>query len=274
MGRNGFVVFLAAAFSLLASSDLAARVPDATALLNWAEGAYPQLFPRGPTNQTASPYIFRYYPQTNTYLGVAGDVVQVLGPVSGNAVVTVGKLADFSCSVYPTDCVTSPLALFDKPFAGEYPVANFLDHNIPKEFVDTNGTFVTFWGEEHPAALTNMIDGHSGYDFLMPVGTPLLAVAPGTVVRVLTSETPFFCPPLNRNVSDQQEIFIEHTLADGSKVQSTYVHLSRIDVAQGASVARGQQVGLSGTTGCSTGPHLHFEVRLQGKPTNPLRYIP
>ncbi len=164
--------------------------------------------------------------------------------INGSATVTV---------VDPTN-----IPFFDKPFAGEFPVGNFLDHNIPKEFVDNNGIFVTYWGEVH--GVTDLTDGHSGYDFNMPVGTPLLAVAPGKVVRILTSTPPFFCPSLGHDVSDQMSIYIEHQLPGGIVIQSNYVHLSRIDVTLNQVVTAGQQVALSGNTGCSTAPHLHFEV--------------
>lgn len=146
---------------------------------------------------------------------------------------------------------------FNKPFSGDFPVANFSDHNVPKEFVDANGTFVTFWGEQLPAAAAGLLDGHEGYDFLMPIGTPLLAVAAGTVVRV-TDAVMFFCPPLNRTVDQQKSVLLEHILADGRRVRSAYTHMDRIDVTAGTVVAPGQQIGVSGNTGCSGTPHLHF----------------
>jgi hypothetical protein len=153
--------------------------------------------------------------------------------------------------------------IFQKPFNGEYVVANFHDHNLPKEFVDTNGVFVTFWGETANAAAANMVDGHEGYDFLMPEGTPLLAVADGRVVDVQDMlSQPFFCPPLNRYVTQQKGVYIEHVLPDGRRIWSWPTHMSRIDVTVGMTVTAGQQVGLSGNTGCSGAPHLHFEVFL------------
>ena len=151
------------------------------------------------------------------------------------------------------------IPIFDRPFAGDFQIGNFMDHDIPKEFVDANGNFVTFWGESHPG-LSLMTDGHSGYDFLMPVGTPLLAVAAGTVVIASTSSAPFFCPPLNRNVTDQADVYIEHKLIGGITIQSRYSHISRIDVTVGQQVVAGQQIALSGNTGCTTAAHLHFQV--------------
>ena len=78
-----------------------------------------------------------------------------------------------------------------------------------------------------------MTDGHSGYDFIMPTGTPILAAAAGVVTRVTDVIPPFFCPPLNRNVDVAKSIEIEHLLPDGRRVRSWYVHFDRNDVAVG-----------------------------------------
>jgi|GEM_PF-793454 len=193
------------------------------------------------------------------------------GTVSSNGLVTAGApgVASITASVdgksgtasitYAAAQVITNLPSFDPPFDGDYPVANFLDHDIPKEFIDTNGHFVTFWGENHPKR-GGMVDGHSGYDYLMPVGTPIKAVAAGTVVRIDTSNAAFFCPPLNRTVSDQMSVYINHTLGSGVSVQSWYVHISEADVTVGQAVVAGQQIARSGNTGCSTAPHLHFQT--------------
>ncbi len=73
-------------------------------------------------------------------------------------------------------------------------------------------------------------------------------------------------------------VIINHgILADGphkgKKASTLYAHLSRTDVAVGNYVKKGQVIGYEGSTGYSTGPHLHFEVRINGKPTNPLNFI-
>ena len=84
----------------------AAQTLDATTLMDWAETAYPQYFPGHQANLQSDPYLYRYYPQTQNYLGVAGGDVYVLGPLTGNALMRVASMADFNCRVY-ADCMVS-----------------------------------------------------------------------------------------------------------------------------------------------------------------------
>ncbi len=62
-------------------------------------------------------------------------------------------------------------------------------------------------------------------------------------------------------------------LSHGKGMATLYAHLSKIAVSQGTNVSKGDVLGYEGTTGFSTGPHLHFEVRMNGKPNNPLNYF-
>lgn len=68
-------------------------------------------------------------------------------------------------------------------------------------------------------------------------------------------------------------VIIEHGVVNGKPVSTLYAHMSTIAVSNGQTVSKGQVVGYEGTTGYSTGPHCHFEVRENGKPNNPLNYI-
>jgi murein DD-endopeptidase MepM/ murein hydrolase activator NlpD len=60
----------------------------------------------------------------------------------------------------------------------------------------------------------------------------------------------------------------------GGGMLNMYAHLSRVDVAMGQVVQQGQQLGAIGATGIATGDHLHFEVRLDNKPVDPMPYLP
>ncbi len=66
-----------------------------------------------------------------------------------------------------------------------------------------------------------------------------------------------------------------HVVVDhGNGFTTLYAHLDKISVSAGQGVDRGTQLGLLGTTGRSTGPHLHFEIRLRGVFQNPFNYLP
>jgi murein DD-endopeptidase MepM/ murein hydrolase activator NlpD len=98
---------------------------------------------------------------------------------------------------------------------------------------------------------------HEGIDFLADLGTPVVAAAGGVVVFA------GFHPQYG-NVVD-----IDH----GNDLMTRYAHLSKLLVKEGDIVQRGHRIALSGTTGRSTGPHLHFEVRYKGVAQNPARFL-
>lgn len=102
---------------------------------------------------------------------------------------------------------------------------------------------------------------HHGVDFAAPQGTPVYAASSGVV--------------LNADMGSLSEAFGQVVLIEhGDKLQSLSAHLSRIDVQIGDFVQAGQQIGLVGRTGRTTGPHLHFELWRNGYPQDPLSYIP
>ena len=73
-------------------------------------------------------------------------------------------------------------------------------------------------------------------------------------------ENPFYCPPLDKTVSGLG-VVLSQRLPNGEDFLSIYDHMSEGHVKTGNLVRTGQVLGLSGNTGCSTGPHLHFEMR-------------
>lgn len=68
-------------------------------------------------------------------------------------------------------------------------------------------------------------------------------------------------------------VIVDHGDVNGSPITTLYAHLNSARVSVGEYVSKGQVIGLEGTTGYSTGPHVHFEVRVNGRPNNPLNYI-
>lgn len=108
---------------------------------------------------------------------------------------------------------------------------------------------------QHP--VLNVQKMHTGIDIPAPSGTPAVAIDNGTVIFSGTKGT------------YGNTVMIQH---DDGKV-TLYAHNSELMVSTGQRVEKGQVVTKIGTTGRSTGPHLHFEVRINGKHTNPMPYI-
>jgi murein DD-endopeptidase MepM/ murein hydrolase activator NlpD len=98
---------------------------------------------------------------------------------------------------------------------------------------------------------------HPGIDIAVPTGTPIHAAASGRVAIAgwVGGYGNYTC--------------IQHS----ASLSSCYGHQSSIQVSVGQSVSQGQVIGLSGSTGNSTGPHVHFEVRINGAVTNPMNYL-
>jgi murein DD-endopeptidase MepM/ murein hydrolase activator NlpD len=98
---------------------------------------------------------------------------------------------------------------------------------------------------------------HQGLDIVARVGTPVMASAPGVVVK-----------------SGYEALYGNTVVIDhGAGYRSVYAHLSSCSVEEGACVNRGEELGKVGSTGRSTGPHLHYEVRVNGLPVNPARFL-
>jgi len=98
---------------------------------------------------------------------------------------------------------------------------------------------------------------HKGVDLPAPIGTPVHATADGVVERA-----DWFS-------SYGLYVAIEH----GGNIETRYGHMSRLNVAAGQHVHKGDVIGYVGTTGRSTGPHLHYEVRVSGEAVNPVPYM-
>jgi murein DD-endopeptidase MepM/ murein hydrolase activator NlpD len=98
---------------------------------------------------------------------------------------------------------------------------------------------------------------HEGLDFTASTGTAIYAAAGGIVST--SEQTPDY----------GKIVKIDH----GSGLETRYAHASKLLVRAGQRVAKGQKIAEVGSTGRSTGPHLHYEIRLNGNPLDPRKYL-
>jgi murein DD-endopeptidase MepM/ murein hydrolase activator NlpD len=98
---------------------------------------------------------------------------------------------------------------------------------------------------------------HTGIDFRTPTGTPIISSGAGKVVKA------------GWNGGYGRMVEIDH----GQGLTTRYAHMSRIRVSEGQEVSTGDIVGDAGSTGRSTGPHLHYEVRRNGTAIDPLKFL-
>lgn len=105
----------------------------------------------------------------------------------------------------------------------------------------------------HP--VTKRISPHRGVDFALPTGTPIIAPSDGEVVKVAYQAN-----------GAGRYIVLRH----GRNYKTVYMHLSKTLVKPGQKVKRGERIALSGNTGRSTGPHLHYEFHINDRPVNPM----
>lgn len=98
---------------------------------------------------------------------------------------------------------------------------------------------------------------HKGIDLSAPTGTPVYATADGVV-----GKAEWF---------SSYGLFV--SIGHGAELETRYAHMSRLAVAAGERVRKGDVIGYVGSTGRSTGPHLHYEVRVSGEAVNPIPYM-
>jgi murein DD-endopeptidase MepM/ murein hydrolase activator NlpD len=102
---------------------------------------------------------------------------------------------------------------------------------------------------------------HTGIDLGPGSGAPIVAALDGTVIARYFSS------------SYGNLTVIDHGIVGGQPLTTAYAHQSSASVSDGERVRRGQVIGRVGNTGNSTGPHLHFETRVDGDPVDPMRYL-
>ncbi len=145
---------------------------------------------------------------------------------------------------------------FDTPF--EYQMKHSTDR-LRREYEALSARYdslSTVLGNIHPFYKT--LQSHQGVDYTIPEGSRVFATADG-VVR----------DAAQRNSTQGQTVVIDH----GNGYETSYSHLSKINVRKGQTVRRGDIIALSGDTGLSLAPHLHYEVRLDGMRVDPIHYF-
>jgi murein DD-endopeptidase MepM/ murein hydrolase activator NlpD len=130
------------------------------------------------------------------------------------------------------------------------------DVNVLPSVWPVNGRLADGYGHRSDP-LSGEGELHKGVDILAPTGTPVRAAADGIIVRA------------GWNGGYGRCIIIDH----GHNYQTLYGHLSRMDVIEGQEIRQGEMIGAVGTTGHSTGSHLHYEVHVGATPVNPYRFL-
>jgi murein DD-endopeptidase MepM/ murein hydrolase activator NlpD len=121
----------------------------------------------------------------------------------------------------------------------------------------TKGWLTSAFARERVHPILHLARPHEGIDVTAPMGAAIEAPAAGVVTQVSWVE------------GYGNMLTIDH----GYGLVTRYAHCSKIDVVRGQRVKRGQTVARVGSTGLSTGPHLHYEVWVNGKPANPMKYV-
>ena len=182
----------------------------------------------------------------------AGDEFQVVmeretiddTPIGNNTVVAIrfnGKKVDLSAYLH-TDGI-----YYDKN--GENLTPALLRYPTEKRFRISSS-----FNPRRLNPVTKRISPHNGVDFATPVGTKVISTGDGVVLRVAT-----------HRYAGKYVVIKEF-----GAFSTRYLHLSKILVRKGQKVSRGQVIALSGNTGRSTGPHLHYELHINDKPVNPI----
>jgi biotin carboxyl carrier protein len=121
----------------------------------------------------------------------------------------------------------------------------------------TKGWLTSAFAAERVHPILHMARPHEGIDVAAPMGAQIEAPAAGVVTQVTWED------------GYGNLLTIDH----GYGIVTRYAHCSKILVGRGARVKRGQVIALVGSTGLSTGPHVHYEVWVNGKPVNPIHYV-
>jgi murein DD-endopeptidase MepM/ murein hydrolase activator NlpD len=195
-----------------------------------------------------------------------GAIAVSLSPQFAHAASAAATIASDSFRVAPEDVASNKTALgvSDPEFRalnegwGRIKGANVKSTvSIPAINPVTNMDFSSNFGHRR-APVRGASRNHKGIDIRGPIGTPIYATADGYVGRAVYVR------------GYGKLIELEH----GNAIQTRYAHLSAMNVASGQRVRQGDLIGFMGSTGRSTGSHLHYEVRVAGEALNPNSFLP
>jgi murein DD-endopeptidase MepM/ murein hydrolase activator NlpD len=128
--------------------------------------------------------------------------------------------------------------------------------NMPS-IMPTGGWLTSQFSRSRFHPILHTARAHEGIDVVAPMGAPIVAPAAGRVISA------------GRESGYGLSLEIDH----GNGIVTRYAHASRLMVTVGQRVTRGQEIALVGNSGLTTGPHLHYEIHLRGKPVDPLTFV-
>jgi len=172
------------------------------------------------------------------------------------------SLADSAARALPPADVETLIQRADQLSARFAAVTDSLEHNAQRfasvpSIMPTPGWLTSQFSRSRNHPLLHISRPHEGIDVAAPMGAPIIAPASGVVMRVAYEN------------GYGNTLEIDH----GNGIVTRYAHCSRIDVKGGQRVTRGQTIAAVGSTGLATGPHLHYEIHINGKVVNPLTYV-
>jgi murein DD-endopeptidase MepM/ murein hydrolase activator NlpD len=172
------------------------------------------------------------------------------------------SLADSAARRLPNADVETLIQRADQLSARFAAVTDSLERNAQRfasvpSIMPTPGWLTSQFSRSRNHPLLHISRPHEGIDVAAPMGAPIIAPASGVVMRVAYEN------------GYGNTLEIDH----GNGIVTRYAHCSRIDVKGGQRVTRGQIIAAVGSTGLATGPHLHYEIHINGKVVNPLTYV-
>jgi len=172
------------------------------------------------------------------------------------------SVADSAARALPAADVETLIQRADQLSARFAAVTDSLEHNAQRfasvpSIMPTPGWLTSQFSRSRNHPLLHISRPHEGIDVAAPMGAPIIAPASGVVMRVAYEN------------GYGNTLEIDH----GNGIVTRYAHCSRIDVKGGQRVTRGQTIAAVGSTGLATGPHLHYEIHINGKVVNPLTYV-